>query len=379
MEGDITTEIVALLRKMGGAAAVPIGVIFIFVLLKSVLDFAGNPGKKIAGWKGEGVRKRFQDTSDAIDQNREAAAIKGGGISRFLRPGARGRQRRALRGQDAQANLEAANASFGQTDKAANAYTQSISQNKAVSAAAAAANNTALVTSLANNPNLLNDKLSKDAQGDKGMQEALAVQQERAIAEAIKDVELKASFDPGDVKAIGDAMVKATKEGDSIGARAYQNMLMKAGGPGTDQYRKSMGEIKAEDMAPGTGSAEAVTAMKRNMLVNHGNIKETAADLIKHASSKEGTTMESVSGSGGTWSMSNEDLVKQKTHSLQQAVASGGVSFDQAKEIQSDTQLYRKLDKGGKALIDGVVSGTVNIAHEEALVQNALHDMDKRP
>lgn len=382
-------EIVRLLRKIGGAAAVPIGVIFILASFKTVLDFAGSPGKKIASWRGEGLRKRAQDSADAIDQNREAASIKGGWRARLTRPGARGRQRRALRNQDAQANLEASQAQFGQTDKKAGAYTSSISANKAVSAAASSAANTALVDALARNPNTLNDKLSKDAREEgSSMQEALAVQQERAMAEAIKDTELKAKIQPGDVAEMGRKMVEAIKSGDSIGARAYQNMLMKSGGPGTDQYRKSMGEIGAADMARGadgkmTASGEAVTALKRNMLANHGNIKETAADLIKHASSEEGTTMQSVSDAAGTWGMSNDDLVKQKTHSLAAAASAGGISQKQATEILGDNQLSRRLDKNGRAILERIKANQsvgdahaeamqveMDIAHEEAIQEN---------
>jgi hypothetical protein len=382
----VTETMIRGIRKIAGAAAVPVGVVLLLAIIRSVYDFAGDPGKKFNSWRGDGLRKRAGDAKDAIDQNNEAKALNGGGLmARLRRPGAKGRQRRALRNQAAQSNLEAAQATFGQTDDKASKYQQAIGQNKAISAAAAAANNTALVTAIANNPNLLKDRLGEDAKNHEGLDEALKVQQERAIADAIKDVELKSEIDPSNVKALGDAMVKAMKEGDSISARAYQNMLIKAGGPGTDQYRKSMSEIGAEDMQPNTASAGAVSAVKRNLLMNHGSVKDTAADLVKHASAKpdEDTgippTMGEVSGSAGTWAgMSTEDLVKQKTHSLQRAVAAGGVSFDQAKEIQGDQQLYRKLDKGGKALIDGIVSGTINVAHEEALVQNALHDMDKR-
>jgi hypothetical protein len=187
-----------------------------------------------------------------------------------------------------------------------------------------------------------------DAQKDSEVKKALEAQQQKAVADAIREVELSAHFDPGDLKAIGAEMASAVASGDSITARAMQNMLLKSGGAGSDQYRQTMNGMSTADM-----SSSTMEEMKHNFLHNHAGVKDSAYDLMKHATSGSGTTMASVSSNGAMWeALSNEDLVNQKSHSLEQAKNAGGISKQKALDIQGDAQLYRKLDAAGKKIID---------------------------
>jgi len=175
------------------------------------------------------------------------------------------------------------------------------------------------------------------------------------MAEAIKDVEITTTIAPGDTAEMGKKLEEAVKKGDSITARAMQNMLLRSGSSGTKQYRESMNSagVKAAIAAPGTSTqGAAVTDLKRNLLQNHAGVKESAADLVKHAASKEGTTMEAVSNDAITWKMSSDDLVKQKSHSIEAADKAGGISQAQAREIRDDKRLYSRLDKDGRTTID---------------------------
>ncbi len=377
----ITSELIDKTMNIAGASASIIGLAILLGIIKGVWDFAGDPGKSIKSWRGQGLRDRAQTLGDTIGQNREAAALKKGGFARALRPGAGGRQKRDLRSKAAQARLEEAQGEYGRTNKTAREYTQSIMDNKALSSATSNANNTDLVNRLAKNPSYLTSMLGEKGQKDETLGQAMAAQQERAVAEAIKDVELNATVKPGDVADMAKKMAEAVKNGDSIGARAYQNMLLKSGGPGTEEYRKVMRDNPNLNSTEAANSA-TMQSLKQNLLTNHAGVKETAADLVKHASAKpkdDGSykTLGEVTSDAGTWNMSSEELVKQKSHSLREAENAGGISQEQAKAIQGDTQLYRKLDAAGKTIIDRAAT-TVGEAHEEAVVQNALHDMENR-
>lgn len=257
--------------------------------------------------------------------------------------------RRDLRNQAADSAAKSGQAQFGTTDKKAASYVAANTASQAQMNAINAANSSRFVGAVATSPGLVSSGMGKAAD-DKEVNKALGAQQERAIADAIRDVELTTTFNPGDVKAMGDKLASAVSSGDSITARAMQNMLLKSGGAGTEQYRKTMETIPADQMG-----TETVNDMKRNLLTNHSGVKETAYDLMKHAASASGTTMSQVSNDASTWSgLSDEDLVKQKSHSLIRAKAVGGISQAQAQNIKDDPQLYRKLDEKGREVIDSL-------------------------
>jgi hypothetical protein len=351
--------------QIAGAGIAIIPLFATIFVINGALQSLGKLGGFISGIKGGGLSKKASDFAGYRKTLRQGNALAGNrtfGGGRFRR-----QYRKDLRNQAADAALKSGQAQFGITDTKAGQHVQSIAQSNAQAQAINNATNTQFAKSLANNPNLVSQGMG-DAAKNAEVLKALAAQQSRAVAEAIKDVELSATAEikPGDVQEMANRMAEAVKKGDSISAQAYQNMLMRSGGPGTNAYRKAMMGIGEDDLQS-EGASSAMTAVKRNMLTNHGGVKETAADLVKHASSSK--TMAEISGAADTWKMSNDDLVKQKTHSLQMAESAGGISQEQAKDIQTDNQLYRKLDKEGQQVIDRVAQG-VEGAHEEALVQN---------
>jgi hypothetical protein len=368
---DIAQAFIFVGKKIVAPATGILGIAIMLALLKSVYDHLGSDAGGFLKSKdrGKGFMKRANDLGARMDNDKKAKSLSGKrvfGGGRYRREA-----RRDLANQSAEARAKSGAAQFGINDEKAAAHTRSIVQSNAAVSAINTANNTKFAEELANDPNLVREGMGAAADNE-NVQKALQAQQARAVAEAIKDVELSATAEikPGDVDEMANRMAEAINKGDSVGAQAYQNMLMRSGGPGTEAYRNAM----TNDVNEGSPEAAgALAEVKRNMLANHGNVKETAADLIKHASGDQ--TMGAVSGNGDTWKMSNEDLVKQKSHSIKAAVAAGGISSQQAREIQGDEQLYRKLDSKGREAIDEAAhkaqDDELRIAHEEAINEEA--------
>lgn len=296
--------------------------------------------------KSQGLVKKAQGFADYRRNQRTDAALRGGrGLGSR---GIRRRERTALRNQAAEHSVKSGQAQFGVADPDAAKYVQSMAQSQAQVSAINSANNSKFVNSVARTPGLVSEGMNSKAATDSDVLNSLQAQQARAVADAIKDVQLTSNVDRGSVAAMGAELERAIKGGDSITARAMQNMLMSAGSKGTKEYRDRMTGIAPGDMK---GSTEQ--DLKRNLLDNHSSVKNSAADIIKHAATGAGTTMGQVSTAKGTWdNMADEELVGQKTHSLELAEAAGGISQTQAKAIFDDKRLYGKLDPGGKAIID---------------------------
>jgi len=184
------------------------------------------------------------------------------------------------------------------------------------------------------------------AASDPDVRSALDAQQARAVAEEIKNAQLKAEveFPPNQLDKVRQAMEQAIRGGDSIQARAYQNVLLNSGSEGIKQFRQGMGT------APPTGEME--TELKRNILTSHAGIKDTAADIGEYATSKPGETLAQTGQKADTWAMADAKLVTQKGHSLDMAEKASAISKEQAKRIKNDAQLYGKLDEKGRAIID---------------------------
>lgn len=329
-----------------------------------VVNAAAQGLGKLGGWltdsrRGQGFKQKAQDYKDYRKTLRQADALSGtqrvfGGAWRYKR-----QQNKQLRNQAAQAQLQSAQAQFGVANPTANKYVQATAQSQAQTSAINSATGATFVKSVVTNPNLISQGMGLAAAADPEVKKALDAQQERAIAEAIKDVELTADIAPGAVGKMADELKNAIATGDSITARAMQNMLLKSGAAGQSAYRDTMNGVTPANMARGadgkmTKTGETVTALKRNMLANHSDIKASAADLVRHASMPEGSTMYKASGDPRTWKMSNEELVKQKTHSLETAKMAGGISQKQAREIKDDMRLYQRLDPDGQKVIDDI-------------------------
>lgn len=323
-----------------------------FALIKKSVEGIEGVGSFISSvGNAKAPVKRAQEEADFLKNKRTEAALTSPQRSRFVdimsgRNGIRRRQRRGLRNQAAEAGAKSGEAQFGVTDADAAAHIQSIAQSNAQVSAINAANNSKFVSGVASGATSVAGGMGAAA-NDPEVIKAMAAQQAKAVADSIKDVELEANIPPDNLDEVARRMEAAIRGGNSIEARAYQNMLLNSGSKGVEKFRNTMGGILPGEMG---GSTEA--DLKRNILQNHSKVKDSAADVGKYASSSAGTTIQEVSGKADTWNMSDEEMAGQKTHSLLQAEAANGISREQAKAIQSDKRLYGKLDPAGKRIID---------------------------
>lgn len=158
----------------------------------------------------------------------------------------------------------------------------------------------------------------------------------KADAEDIKNIQDAADFKPGDLEGIATAMQDAIREGNSIRARAFQNMLVTGGGAGMNKFREAMmdmGEAVPTDVSE---------AMRDNLLANHGAAKAKANDLIDWAA--KGGILGSHTTSGKAWAgLSDEDFALQHATSQEWAINNGGVSVERAKALLDDPILNKKI------------------------------------
>ena len=144
----------------------------------------------------------------------------------------------------------------------------------------------------------------------------------QADAADIKNIQEASDLAPGDLAGAAREMEAAIAAGNSIRARAFQNMLVTAGGAGMDQFRKTMISI-------GTAVPTDVSEqMRDNLLSNHGALKAKSNDLIDWAA--KGGILESHTTNPTAWSgLSDKDFIMQ--HPKSQVYALDVNAFDRAR------------------------------------------------
>jgi hypothetical protein len=294
----------------------------------------------------EGYRDRRQNErgADALTGNK----VFGGG--QFKRA-----YRRDLRKQASEDSLKSAKGQFGVTDTKASGYVQSSAQSQAQLNAVNSANNARLISNIANNPGLVSAGMGSAA-NDQHVKQALDAQQKKALADAIKDAEISANIPPGATDEMASRLEQAVKNNDTITAQAMQNMLLRSGGPGIKDYRNAVNRLEGTTTATGENAMDssAMTDMRQNMLQNHGALKASAADIVKHAST--GGNLSAVSNDAATWKLSDAELVKQKSSSIEFALNSGAVSDVQAARIRDNPELIQHLEPGVRSTIQTLSS-----------------------
>jgi hypothetical protein len=166
---------------------------------------------------------------------------------------------------------------------------------------------------------------------------------QKADAEDIKNIQDTADVKPGDLEEAAARMVTAIRDGDTIRARAYQNMLVTAGGAGMQKFRETM--VKAVDADPSvTLSSDVAEAMRENLLYNHGALKAKSNDLIEWAAKGATSSFTDITFDPKPWAgLSDEDFVLQHPKSQLQAIAAKGVSFTRAETLLDDPILSKKV------------------------------------
>ena len=148
----------------------------------------------------------------------------------------------------------------------------------------------------------------------------------RADAEDIKNIQEASDLKPGDLPGAAREMVAAIQSGNSIRARAFQNMLVTAGGAGIDEFRKTIIGLKTNI------PADVAEDMRDNLLTNHGGIKAKANDIIDWAA--KGGIMQTHTYNAKSWSgLSDKDFIGQHPKTQAYALASNAFTRERAQEI----------------------------------------------
>jgi hypothetical protein len=148
----------------------------------------------------------------------------------------------------------------------------------------------------------------------------------KADAEDIKNIQDASDLKPGDLKGAAREMAEAIQAGNSIRARAFQNMLVTAGGAGMDEYRKMM--LSLDDTVP----TDVAEAMRDNLLSNHGALKAKANDLINWAA-KGGLLKESTEDPSMWQGLSDNDFIGQHPKTQAHALKTHPFSKERAQRI----------------------------------------------
>jgi len=187
---------------------------------------------------------------------------------------------------------------------------------------------------------------------------AVQAEEKNETKKAIENAKLTANISAGDIDTMASKFKAAVAKNDSIEARAMQDLMLTSGSAGISKYRGALTEIENDTNTAGESvlKSSAMSDVRKNMLESHGARKADAADLIKQAVT--GDKMTTVSNSPDTWIMSDNDIVHQKTASIEFAVKSGGIGREQATRIITNEDLAGSLDPTARKEIQRI-AGTV--------------------
>lgn len=326
------------------ATAVAVAPLFaVYSVLKGALNAAGAIGGKITALSGKltnsSVKRAQQSNADRaklVGQRYQTAAMQ----SKRL-PGGRAFRRSVTRGlekEEMESRLNAAKAGVSLMPKNANIAHQNIANQQAINAAnSQQAMNYAEARAKDEGP------APADALGQQGAdiaQMALASQQAKATAEAIKDIEV--NIDGSDITTLERGLANAIAAKDSVAARAYQNSLFRSGSAGLEGYHRAM------DSAEGSAGLAAVNdALNANVRANHGSIKDKDPSIMNAATG--GGTLSSHYNNGATWSgLSAAQFASLSSGAQKQAA--GNISDQAMKDLlkENNAQLLAAVKPGAR-------------------------------
>lgn len=202
-------------------------------------------------------------------------------------------------------------------------------------------------------------------------------QEKKNFQEDVSNMEalIKVRFDDP-----GEALKEAIANGDRTSAVAAQNILFKSGGSGVSKFREIVEQSEANP-ATQAGLSQVSDDLRSNVKDNHGQYaKQKGADIVKWANDKSTSLTDASAGR-----LSDNDLAGQHADGIEKMVRQGLVDSTQARRMLSDPRVSANLDDKQKAHLTAAAGGDlratpsrdeIDIAHEEALVQNALHGMN---
>jgi len=196
---------------------------------------------------------------------------------------------------------------------------------------------------------------------------ASAVSQVRAAdSQDIKNIQDASDIPPGRLDLVAAQMKAAVLANNNIEARAYQNMLVTAGGAGMDTFRKTMLEIGT------TAPVEVTEYMRENMLSNHGALKAKSNDLIDWASkgdAAKGFSLGDFTYDSKAWrGLSDKDFINQHPKSQLYAFKAETFDADRARSIlAADVIEGNVLTEDVKKRLNLIIDGRVEDSKADRL------------
>gem|GEM_PF-2671828 len=165
------------------------------------------------------------------------------------------------------------------------------------------------------------------------------------VAAVENQIRQRSVSDPGHAQV---QLEKALKSGDTVAAKAAQNVLFSQGSSGFDAFHSTISSVGSK------ANSSTVDGLRSNITEKHGQVtKSKAADMIKWAA--VGGTIDSHTTKADTWSgLSAADLSTQTEGSMRRASEAGHISADTARELLDNQQLRTALGPEQAKIIEGV-------------------------
>jgi hypothetical protein len=149
-----------------------------------------------------------------------------------------------------------------------------------------------------------------------------------------------------------EAFEEALASGDTVAAKAAQNVLMSQGSTGLRRLHDAISEAQAN----GTANEESVSAIRENAINNHmGTLKAKSNDLAEWAI--HGNQIGDHTNNQRTWNnLSNTELAGQSADALQRAQQANAINPAQAAAILNDERIAPSLKQSQRAILEQVAT-----------------------
>ena len=175
-----------------------------------------------------------------------------------------------------------------------------------------------------------------------------------------------------------EAYAAALHSGDVVKARAAQKILLGKGNAGIAEIRK--GVASTDSMSDQQRLDNKAIAYARGDLASAG-IKGKDAALNAWSYDSKSRSLSSHDASAGTFDgLTDAEMAGQSAGSLEKAISAGGLTAERAAGMQDNPNVWQNLSEDKRKVIIGAQTRVrdTGAAHEEALAQNALYDMNNK-
>lgn len=198
--------------------------------------------------------------------------------------------------------------------------------------------------------------LGIDPYGEQRAKASAIASDANELSEAVKNIETSANTADG-ITGFENEYKQAVRRGDVASARAYQNLLLKAGAPGVTTWKQATNELHNNGDFNTTSGQMVEESIKTNIVNNHGGMKGVDNAVMEYAldtgALPPGQTRRSledrVADSATYTKLSNREIIGSKAHVQVNAMLSGAIDKERADAIRADkdfNSLSEDIKKG---------------------------------